>query len=769
MMINLTIDGKELSVPKGTTVYHAAKQLGIDIPIFCYQDRMPPFGACRMCLVEVEKMNKLQASCALEVAEGMVVKTQSTVAKEGREGILELLLINHPLDCPICDKGGECPLQDQTLKHGPGESRFYEEKRHFTKALPLGPTLMLDRERCIVCARCTRFGDIVAGDHALEMKERGFRTEVGTPGNRLVESKFIGNTISICPVGALTSQVYRFRARPWDNHSIPSTCTLCPVGCSLNIDSRDGQIVRTRSRENKLVNDIWLCDKGWFGYEFVSNAHRLQQPLIRKDGKLTPASWEEALNLIVSQIKFAKPTKKIAGLGGNPLTTEENYLFQRLIREVAEANHVDHRIGTPHFDSEQERLSPGMEISLGECESLSFVILLGLDLTEEFPLIWLRLKQAINKGAKVLFMGNFSPEIASYLTKIVLHPPGKELENWDENLPLIEEWVSQGKSGAIFVGQQYLINFNRPLILDKLWSFRQSHSNLTLNLLEGSGNSQGARFAGMRPDLGPLNQKIEEPGLHTLAILEAAAKKDWEFLYVVGANLAKKYPAKLWRSARENIKFMVVQDLFLTETALDADVVLPSLSFIEKSGTFINIENRIQTLHQGKEIPENSFSDASIFMAIAEKLGIQLSFEPAFLDALSQTKVFHTCELRTSLPLSESVSNEKLKAVFAPALFDEGIRMKHDPHLIQLVKEPRLRMHPNEAKKRGIMQGDTVRLTTNKGSLQAKIKWDGNVAEQTVIIPLGFDLISAHDLDSNLINGLPIDIQLIESQKEESL
>ena len=221
--VHLTIDNMPVKVPKGTTVYTASKQLGIEIPIFCYQDRMPPFGACRVCLVEVEKFGKLQTSCSLEATEGMVVHTQSQKSVNERKNILEFLLINHPLDCPICDKGGECPLQDQALKFGPGESRFFEEKRHFTKALPLGPVLMLDRERCIVCARCTRFGDLISGDHALEFIERGYKTEVGTPDGKPVESKFIGNTINICPVGALTSQVYRFRARPWDNHTTKST------------------------------------------------------------------------------------------------------------------------------------------------------------------------------------------------------------------------------------------------------------------------------------------------------------------------------------------------------------------------------------------------------------------------------------------------------------------------------------------------------------------------------------------------------------------
>ena len=426
-VVNLTIDGVAITVPKGTTVYHAAKQLNIDIPVFCYQDRMPPFGACRMCLVEVEKMPKPQTSCTLEATEGMVVKTMSTMAVKAREEILEFLLINHPLDCPICDRGGECPLQEHAYNHGPGLSRFFEEKRRFKKPLPLGPVLMLDRERCIICARCTRFGDIVAGDHALEFIDRGFRTEVRTPGDKPLESKFIGNTIMICPVGALTSDVYRFRARPWDNDHTNSTCTLCPVGCSMIFDSRDGEVMRTRSQENKDVNDIWLCDKGWFGYEFSSSPERLDKPLIRRYGKLEIASWDEATSLIAEKIKEAKPNGKIGAWGGNPLTVEENYLFQKLIREGAGANNIDHRVGSSILNVKEEGLPPGMEISIGDCEELSYAILLGWDITEEFPVIWLRLNQAINRGASITFIGHYAPEVAPHFKQTILHPPG---QNW---------------------------------------------------------------------------------------------------------------------------------------------------------------------------------------------------------------------------------------------------------------------------------------------------------------------------------------------------
>lgn len=747
--INLTIDGIAVSVPKGTTVYKAITQLGIDVPIFCYQDRMPPFGACRVCLVEVEKMAKLQTSCTLEATEGMVVKTQSDPAVAGREEILEFLLINHPLDCPICDRGGECPLQDQVLKFGPGASRFYEEKRHFTKPLPLGPVLMLDRERCIVCARCTRFGDLIAGDHALELHDRGYRTEVGTPNHEPVESKFIGNTIMICPVGALTSQVYRFRARPWDNLPTETTCTLCPVGCSMILDSRDGEIMRTRSLENKEVNDIWLCDKGWFGYEFVTDQDRLQEPLIRRSGKLEPASWDEALTLIASQIKKSELS---AGLGGNPLTFEENYLFQQLMRDVIQTNHIDHRVGTPIFSLTEEGIAPGMEMTIGDCENLSFAILFGLDLTEEFPVIWLRLKQARNKGATVLFFGNYAPEIASQLSNVILHPPGSEVQVLKEHLDTITKLSAKGK-GAFFVGRQYLANANRLPILSEIMKLQQSH--ISLNILEGNGNSMGARFAGMRPDIGPFGEKVEHPGFNTIQILEKAAESGWDFLYVAGANVAGKVPSTLWNEVRKKLKFLVVQDLFLTETASQADVVLPTLCFVEKNGHFMNIEGRIQKLQPGRMIPKGILSDAEIFMLLAQKLGAVLTVTSEIV--AKKLPVNEKIESITNLSIP--IDNDRLLVSFAQALFDKGVRMKHDPHLIKLAKEPKIRLNAKEANKRDLQNGDVVRISCNGQSIIGKLQVDQAIADRTVVLPLGFSQIPVYELGMNLLNGLEVDLK----------
>jgi len=710
-----------------------------------------------MCLVEVEKMGKLQTSCTLEATEGMVVKTESEIAKNGRKDIIEFLLINHPLDCPICDRGGECPLQDNTMKAGPGESRFYEEKRHFKKPIPLGPVLMLDRERCITCARCTRFGDIMAGDHALEFIDRGFKTEVGTPDGGPAESKFIGNTIMICPVGALTSEVYRFRARPWDNEPTNTTCTLCPVGCSMILDSRDGEIMRTRSLENKEVNDIWLCDKGWFGYEFTDHANRLQTPLIRRNGKLEVASWEAALDLIAEKIKQAKPNGKLAGLGGNPLTTEENYLFQKLMREGAGVNHVDHRVGMPIVNEEVI----GMESTIGECEELSYAFLLGVDLTEEFPVIWLRLKQAINRGAKVIFLGHFAPEIHLHLSETIVHSPGKELEMLKQHLPRIAELSKEGKKGALFVGRQYLANQNSAAILSELVKVRQSTSNLTLNVLEGRGNSFGARIAGMRPDHGAYGENGGQSGFNTLKVLETASQEGWDFLYLVAADLTLKLPFQYWATIRSKLGFLVVQDLFLTETARHADVVLPALSYVEKEGSFINIEGRIQKIHPGKEIPLNIYSDGEIFCQLARRLGSDHRLEIAFMTLLESKRlpVSRPNTIQSTEQPQAQAKEGSLLATFTPALFDHGVRMRHNKRLVQMAKEPMARIHPNEGAKRGINEGEQVTLSANGGSVSAKIRLDFRIAEGTIVLPLGFDQFRVHELGANLLNGLEIDIK----------
>lgn len=752
-LVHLTIEGKSVEVPKGSTVYQAAKKAGFDIPIFCYQDRMPPFGACRMCLVQVDHSPKLQASCTLEVREGMNVSIQSDDAVTAREQVLELLLINHPLDCPICDRAGECPLQDQAYKHGPGESRFHEEKRHFPKALPLGPVLMLDRERCIACARCTRFSEHISGDHALEFKERGYRTEVGTPHNGPAESKFIGNTIMLCPVGALTSQVYRFRARPWDNKPVKSTCTLCPVGCSLYLDSRDGQILRTRSFENREINDIWLCDKGWFGYEFSASEERLQTPWIKDNGEFREASWDEALSLIVEKLLHAKKSGKAAAFGGNPLTIEENYFFQKIFREGLNVHHVDHRIGMTFLTEEEEGLPSGMETSIEECEALDFILLCGIDLTEEFPLVWLRMRQAIHKGAKVLFLGHYAPEISPYFTKTILHAPGEEIIVLEKHTEEIKTLVESSKKGAVFVGQQYLATKNRAPILQQIESFQ-----LPMNILEGRGNSCGAKLAGMHPEKGTKR------GYNAAEVVKKSAEEGWDVLYVAGADPAKKFPKEEWKQARENLGFLIVQDLFLTETALQADVILPALSYVEKEGTFLNIAGNLQTLYPGKSLPENVWSDGQIFKELLKKMDLKEELSEALQEILKEKKIVSPKLHKKVLSKKsfKSFPKETLKATFGYRLFDHGVRMKKNPHVLSLAKMGHVVMNQEEGEKQGIVSGEWVFLENAEGrKIEVKVDLSPKIAPGTVYIPLGFDEIPAYEWGAQLMNGMPLKLSLI--------
>ncbi|MGQ0572479.1 MAG: NADH-quinone oxidoreductase subunit NuoG, partial [Armatimonadota bacterium] len=403
--LTLTIDGRQIVVPTGTTVYQAAQSAGIEIPIFCYHDRMPPLGACRMCLVKVEKMGKLQTSCTLPAADSMVVDTVSPEVKAGQEAILEFLLINHPLDCPICDKGGECPLQDQTYTFGPGRSRFIEPKRDFAKPVSLGPVLALDRERCILCWRCVRFGEIIAGDDALKGFERGFTSEINTPFTLPVESKFIGNTIAICPVGALTSRTYRFRARPWDNQPVPSTCTHCGLGCAIWLDVRGGEILRTRAREHHAVNDIWLCDLGFFGHDYVGSNDRLTMPLVRRNDRLEEASLDEALDLVVSRLQASQQQGRgrVAFLGGRRLSNEEAFVAARFFREVVGTPHLDHRVDASPAGASL-KAAWGLRSSIDEIAAGDVFVLVGCDITEEYPVLWLRMKPAIDRGAALVIV-----------------------------------------------------------------------------------------------------------------------------------------------------------------------------------------------------------------------------------------------------------------------------------------------------------------------------------------------------------------------------
>ncbi|MFQ6058351.1 MAG: NADH-quinone oxidoreductase subunit NuoG, partial [Anaerolineae bacterium] len=427
-MVTLTIDNRQVTVPEGTLVVEAARQAGIEIPVFCHHPRLEPVGMCRMCLVEIGApvrdrqtgelqldeegkpvirwFPKLQTGCTTPVSEGMVVRTRTQRVADVRRGILEFLLTSHPLDCPVCDKGGECPLQDLTFIYGPGTSRFeVEDKYHFEKPIPLGPLIVLDRERCILCARCIRFCDEIPDDHVLGFLNRGRGMEVVTFSNPPFGSKFSGNTIDICPVGALTSADFRFKARVWELTNVESICPHCSVGCNLILGVRTHHIKRVIPRENAAVNDIWLCDKGRFGHHFVGSQERLQRPLIRKDGELTPASWDEALDLVaerLGQIRDEAGPDALGGLAGDRCANEDLYLFQKLFRAVIGTNNVDRWPPEAEPDDLVATLGTGRGTNLGAMGPGSAILLLGADLEEEQPVLMLRVKGAAERGAQLI-------------------------------------------------------------------------------------------------------------------------------------------------------------------------------------------------------------------------------------------------------------------------------------------------------------------------------------------------------------------------------
>jgi NADH-quinone oxidoreductase subunit G len=416
-LAKVTINGREYMLPKGVILVDAAKTVGIDIPIFCYHPKMKPVGACRMCLVEIEKAPKLQTACTTPVADGMIVNTTSAKAIAGQSATIEFLLANHPLDCPVCDRGGECPLQDNTFGYGRGLSVFAEEKRHYVKPVPLSDKVLLDRERCIMCYRCVRFTKEIAGDETLTVLERGSWSQIGVLEGRTFDSPFSGNTIEICPVGALTSTQYRFKARPWDIKNHPSLCTQCSVGCNTTLTVRDNKIARVLSRENAAVDDGWLCDRGRFNYEFVASPERLTRPLIRRNGTLEPVSWSEAIALVRDRLQetlVKRGPGAIALLASSTGTNEEAYLLQKLARTVFGTNNVDHTF-------ERHPTEPPLPFhaatgSIAGLERSNVIILADVNPIVEQPILDLRLKKAQGKGARLIIIGSEKIDLVDYAT-----------------------------------------------------------------------------------------------------------------------------------------------------------------------------------------------------------------------------------------------------------------------------------------------------------------------------------------------------------------
>ena len=622
--VALSVDGREVKVPKGTLLIEAVKTVGIQVPVFCYHPRLKPVGACRMCLVEIEKMPRLQTACTTPVADGMVVTTNNANVVAAQNGVLELLLANHPLDCPICDKGGECPLQDYTFTYGPGASRFAEEKRHLDKALPLSDRIVLDRERCIMCYRCTRFQAEIAGDEALAAVDRGGYSEIGVLEGETFDSPFSGNTIEICPVGALTNRQYRFKARPWDIQRTPSTCAGCAVGCNVELHSRDGRVQRMIARENDEVNDVWLCDYGRFDTLPPLPERRIIQPLVRRGTALEPAPWDEAYARAVEVLR-AGP----AGLLASPsLTNEAIWLLADALRGILPE-------ASAGFWPRAAAPWP-LRGSIKDLPGCKTVVLAGLDPWTELPVLALWVRKAVVNGATLVAIG---PE--NGLFRDTAHwlrtPTGGEAEALEGLLDAIVRDGAGLDANATAVNGR-MARAGRMSDDDAVAAAaRDLRGDGPLALLIGPrlvGNAAArAQLERLVDALGANGEgglvgspALAANGRGALELAADLATVDADDHPVLGRALEGRLDSVLLVGREAWPNTGSARQVLITTGPLDeltdaVEVVLPMAHPYEQAGSLTNLEGRIQMLQAAGLPPRGVAPDWTILADLATRLG----------------------------------------------------------------------------------------------------------------------------------------------------
>jgi NADH-quinone oxidoreductase subunit G len=643
-LVTLTVDGQQMSVPKGTLLWEACKQHGIDIPIFCYHTKLGPVGACRTCLVEQEGVTKGPiTACSTPVAEGMNIRTRSPITQRAQRGIFEFLLLNHPLDCPICDRAGECPLQDQTFAYGPGTSRYVEPKRHHVKPIALGPTIALDRERCVLCWRCVRFTAEVAEDKSIVLQDRGDHTVVGSFQDQPYVSNFSGNVIELCPVGALTSRRQRFHFRPWELQNKPSICPHCAMGCNINISVRkNDEVIRFLSRDNPDVDDSWLCDRGRFNFEFISSPERLKSPLIRRDGAYVEVSWHEAFQFIadrISPIVEEYGSEAVAGIASASLTNEDLWAFKRFLSGTIGTDAVDHfprpDVALDAAGAAAMSALDGTLLPFSELKSAKTIVLLGADPSVLEPVMELRIRQAVNTfGARLAVMSDGDITLSSK-AQTTLQYPLEQFEQYVRTLtsrvgvtaPAAGDPIAAFAAAAFAEGPIAIVYddtfagvTDKGAALDALAGLVAALADRsvgTLPLLQAS-NSMGARDLGLFPGAGPAwGAPIAGRLAQTGSEVRAA--------FVLGANLAAELDDATVEGLRA-LDLLVVTEMMMTDTARLADVILPAASFAEKTGTFTNSERRVQRLFETVPSPGMARAEWQIFVDLSQYFGHPLDF-----------------------------------------------------------------------------------------------------------------------------------------------
>lgn len=812
-LVTLTIDGKEVTVPEGTLIVDAAKKIGIDIPVFCYHPKMEPVGMCRMCLVDVGRPvidrasgqpvreadgalkiqfgPKLDTACTTPVSEGMVVVGMSDKVKAARKDIVEFLLTSHPLDCPVCDKGGECPLQNLTIGFGSGESRFlYDEKMHLAKHVPLGELIFLDRERCIQCGRCVRFQATIAEDPVIGFYNRGRSLEIMTQSEPGFDSVFSGNTTDICPVGALTTADFRFGARPWEMKASASICPHCPVGCNLTFNVRrevksSGKIVIKRAlpRQNEAVNEIWICDKGRFGYHYAESPQRLSEPLVRRDGELVPASWDVALALTANS--FQEAGKDLLVLGSGRLSNEDLYNLKSLANSLGGTAALYTHMAGGELVS-QLGLGPGSNLS--ELGKGSVILLVATDLEQEAPIWWLRLNQAVKRGATLIVANPRSTKAdrrASYkfryayggeadtIQSLINALPGKSKD------PSMAEFASA--ASAIALAENLVVFFGSEGIgLEGSAALAQACANLLV--LSGHANRPNNGLVGVWSRAN--DQGAFEIGLRPEADL-AQAIHNAKALYVAGADPAGDDPALV--AAIKTAGFVVVQELFLTETARLADVVLPALPFTEREGSYTSGERRVQRFYPAVLAQGEARADYSITGQISQLAGVQAeagsaarvftrlaAHIPAFAGLsfrqLAEVHEQWPCIGRSDLYYGGTAYDNKqglgvhlasagtaltqsyakvtapeapegsLLAVPVTRLYDRGASLAATELLSQRLPQPYVAIHPAEAERLGLWGAEQVVIKLGESLFTAALRLDQDLPVGIVLVPRSLGL-----------------------------
>jgi NADH-quinone oxidoreductase subunit G len=779
-LVTIKVDGREFEVKPGELIIKAAEDQGTYIPRFCWHRRMNPVGMCRMCLVEVDtgRGPMMVTACTNEVVDGMVVDTQNDTVKKAQEAVLEFLLANHPLDCPVCDKGGECPLQDQAMAYGPGESRFVEIKRTFEKPIPISDLVLLDRERCILCARCTRFSEEISGDPLIEFQHRGNVTEVNTFPDHPFSSYFSGNTVQICPVGALTAKAYRFRARPWDLEMVESSSLYDAAHPRVSVHVSQNEILRLVGVDSEPVNHGWLSDKDRWGYEQVRSPQRLTTPLVRRGGELEPVTWSEALDMVANRLDLIVEESgggSVAVLGGANGTNEDAYALSRFARTVLKTNNVDCRTGegpsSPFVAATVDRAL------ISDVDSADTILVWGPDLKETHPTLYLRVRRAAQElGVKLLIVHPRGSGLDDRASRILRYRPGGGHDLLATLAAGEHDGVLEMLTGKVvaIVGQASLAD--APELAESVAGFvrDQAAAPKIMPLVERA-NTYGALDMGLAPDLLPGRvaygpQQLDAwgdlpdgAGRDSMSVIAGLQAEELRAVLLVGADpVGNSHSPSGAAEALEVAEYVVSIDTFLNDSNQFADVILPAAGYAEKEGTVTNLEGRVQKVNEIIPAPGQSRPDWAILDDLSSIMGSPMGLSSAGQIAKEIAQVAPAYQgiswdllewdardgavvpIESTQPLTHipvmvdgpKGPSAELVLHQARVMYDDGVRLRNSPSLHPLAPGAVVLVSPDDAKRIGARDNSRVRVVTSKGEGEFAVRTDTATPSGVVFVPL---------------------------------